>query len=280
MLYATFIGESLMFENNKYGNLDQRSFGAIQKEKLGNYIYALIDPRDRKMFYVGKGVGDRMFEHFKEAEDCHKNNKIASSKIIRILDIWNNDEDVEWAIICHSVDKSRIFEIESAVYNAVSVSQNGSLLNSSVTPHSSLLNKDDVKALAAKPINPEVAYKTVFVFPIQNALEKGGGEYEATRRAWYVKQEYQKIPSFAVGVSQGISKGSFRIKSWHVYHEKHEFIGDVHEPLNNYSWLKIINTAKGYWQRGNYLIVEFDGVGKFRIIRGSGPNNKWIDCVD
>lgn len=269
-----------MFKNKNYGNLEQRSFGSLQKEKLGHYIYALIDPRDRKMFYVGKGVGDRVFSHFKESEDCHKLKKIASSKVIRILDIWNNNEDVEWTIICHSVDKSRIFEIESAVYNAVSVSQNGSLLNSIDTPHSSLLNKDDVKALAAKPINPEHAYKMVFVFPIQNALEKGDSEYEATRRAWYVKKEYQKLPAFAVGVSQGISIGSFQIQSWSDYCKKHEFEGIREKSLENYSWLKIINMAKGYWQRGNYLIVEFDGNGKFRIIRGSGSNNNWIDCVD
>ena len=32
-------------------------------EKLGVYVYALIDPRDRSIFYVGKGVGDRVYSH-------------------------------------------------------------------------------------------------------------------------------------------------------------------------------------------------------------------------
>ena len=30
-------------------------------EKLAYYIYCLIDPRDGNIFYVGKGVGNRVF---------------------------------------------------------------------------------------------------------------------------------------------------------------------------------------------------------------------------
>lgn len=32
------------------------------------YVYVLIDPRDNKIFYVGKGKGDRINHHFKELE--------------------------------------------------------------------------------------------------------------------------------------------------------------------------------------------------------------------
>lgn len=36
-------------------------FSPKAKEGLANYVYCLIDPRDKKIFYVGKGKGDRVF---------------------------------------------------------------------------------------------------------------------------------------------------------------------------------------------------------------------------
>ena len=31
------------------------------------YVYRLIDPRNLQTFYVGKGCGDRVYQHAKEA---------------------------------------------------------------------------------------------------------------------------------------------------------------------------------------------------------------------
>ena len=44
------------------------------------------------------------------------------------------------------------------------------------------------------------------------------------------------------------------------------------------SWLNVISPAKGYYQRGNHLVVEFNGKGQFRIIRGC-PNHDWTNCI-
>ncbi|CDF99459.1 Putative uncharacterized protein [Avibacterium paragallinarum JF4211] len=34
-------------------------------EKIGYYIYCLVDPRNQNIFYVGKGKGNRVFQHSK-----------------------------------------------------------------------------------------------------------------------------------------------------------------------------------------------------------------------
>ena len=38
-------------------------FSQKVKEELGYYVYCLVDPRDRKIFYIGKGCGDRVYAH-------------------------------------------------------------------------------------------------------------------------------------------------------------------------------------------------------------------------
>lgn len=36
-------------------------FSQKTQEELKSYVYILIDPRDNKIFYVGKGYGNRVF---------------------------------------------------------------------------------------------------------------------------------------------------------------------------------------------------------------------------
>lgn len=58
--------------------------------RMRYYVYALVDPRDAQPFYIGKGTGDRMYQHDKEARLG-----LQTPKCIRIRDIWAAGADVE-----------------------------------------------------------------------------------------------------------------------------------------------------------------------------------------
>ena len=77
------------------------------------------------------------------------------------------------------------------------------------------------------------------------------------------------MPSYAVGVKNGISIGGFKVNEWEAHGDKSAFNGSAVPELVNFNWKKIINSSIGFWQRGNYLIVELDGTGRFRFIHGS-----------
>lgn len=48
------------------------SFTTLAKLGLKYYIYALICPITNKIFYIGKGSGNRVFEHTMEADRQQK----------------------------------------------------------------------------------------------------------------------------------------------------------------------------------------------------------------
>lgn len=71
------------------------------------YVYELIDPRTNKVFYVGKGTGDRAYHHTKSvlngnaSENPHKDRKIANildeGLTPRINFVYNDIEDEAYA---------------------------------------------------------------------------------------------------------------------------------------------------------------------------------------
>lgn len=264
---------------NQQRKFDQQIYAA-----LGEYIYVLRDPRDNKVFYVGKGTYDRVFDHFKDAELALQNNSGWTAKLRRIVEIWEEDLDVDWFIVRHSLQSTSaspvdVFDVEAAVIDVLDISQNGPALND-VAGHQVLtrgiLSPQEVSALALADVNPKNSYQTVFVFPIQNASARGIAAYDATRCWWGGSpQKYSgKPPALAVGIDRGTCVAVFDVQTWaqDTSTKKWEFLGnDVtngHEFANK-NWATIISAAMGYWQRGNYLVVQFDGKGKFKVLRGS-----------
>lgn len=269
-----------MFQGMTPGNLGKRNFSLLEREKLSSYVYALKDPRDQKVFYIGQGNGNRLFEHFIEAENYLNNpSGIPSSKIMRILDVWVAEEDVEWLILSSghsSDDKNLLDSIESAIIDTLSKSQNGPALNAVSGPHSTFLSEIDLVQIDAPHIDPEEEYGAVFIFPIHGALADGENLYNATRKAWRVPEKYRSLHNaIAVGIKEYISLSAYSIKEWIPHNEtKYEFNGKEYLELEHMNWRRIISDAMGYWQRGNYLVVSFDGNGSFRFLRGN-PDREW-----
>jgi uncharacterized protein len=54
-------------------------------ELLGHYVYLLVDPRDGRPFYIGKGRGVRMMAHGIEANEVDA--RPHRAKVARIRDI-------------------------------------------------------------------------------------------------------------------------------------------------------------------------------------------------
>ena len=90
------------------------------EENLGYYVYLLVDPRDGKPFYVGKGTGERCFSHVSEAHKTSKDSKDDYEKLATIRDIEDTGHEVHIDILRHGLTEDEAFHVESAAIELLS----------------------------------------------------------------------------------------------------------------------------------------------------------------
>lgn len=97
--------------------MDLDSFAEIG-DKIKYYVYILVDPDTHKIFYVGKGKKDRVFDHTNEVKKKLKNNdaKITSEKEKKIADIiLRTKQSPLMYIIRYNLEENEAFLIESVL---------------------------------------------------------------------------------------------------------------------------------------------------------------------
>jgi hypothetical protein len=186
-------------------------------QNIGSYVYRLIDPRNGETFYVGRGVGNRVFEHAKfadinkiidiEDEDEKWKDEI-SLKIKRILEIQNAGLDVLHIIHRHGMDKDTAKEVEAALIDAYPGLSN--ILGNDYGPmHVCQLESkyavemmllDESKKYLLININSSISEKDI---------------YDATRYAWKLNVQRASKVDFILAESQGIVKSVFVKVEWY-----------------------------------------------------------------
>jgi hypothetical protein len=110
-----------MDEHGATPGRDALSFLPGIAEQLGWYVYALRDPRDGAVFYVGKGFRNRVYQHSRQAR------KLAGQssdqlKLATIRDIHDAGLEVEVEIIRHRIpDEKSAYEVEAAVIDTLAL---------------------------------------------------------------------------------------------------------------------------------------------------------------
>jgi hypothetical protein len=184
--------------------------------RLHYYVYALRDPRDKKVFYVGKGKGDRINAHAREAS---KDPESERAKLNTINSIEQSGLSVEMLFLRTGIeDEEQAFAVEQAVIDAFHADRHP-LTNLVRGHHSSaqgLATLAVVVALhAAKPC-PSIPLPVIMV-KIQNGWRTDMGEtelYEKTRGHWKIAEKVRDESRYCLGVAYGVVQGAYRIDSW------------------------------------------------------------------
>lgn len=185
-------------------------------DALGFYVYALRDPRDKQVFYIGKGVGGRVFAHQREADDSAA---VQNAKRTRISEIRRAGQDVEHLLLRTKIpDENTAYIVEQAVIDGYAAT--GIKLTNLVKGHqASGFGLSTVEAAIARSISaptPPID-SPVIMFKINRAWKPDAGPkaiYEATRGHWKIGGEARKRATHALGVAFGIVRGVYEIESW------------------------------------------------------------------
>ncbi len=181
-------------------------------ERLKWYVYRLIDPRNGETFYIGKGKGDRIFQHAKGALSATANEDNADLKLSRIKAIRATGLDVGHVIHRHNIENENIaFQIEAALIDAYPG------LTNQVGGHGS----DDygcrhieeiVRDYAAEPF--EAREPLILICIARSYEEEGKSIYDAVRGTWRVS--IHKVRKFKLVLAHrlGIVVDVFRPTEW------------------------------------------------------------------
>ena len=251
------MGANLNQESDREMKNALEKFSAEVCGAIGYYVYRLVDPRDGSTFYVGKGNGNRVFDHVKQAlkfkqpktdEDIQENE--ISAKYQQIQEIRNVGLEVIPIIHRHGIkDENVAYQIEGALidaYQGLTNIQGG---------HGNL----DYGCANAKEIEDRYMAKEVsleqgkfVIIKIRNeVIAERGSVYEAVRRAW--KIDVKKVSGRdVIACVQGVIKGVFIKCKWHKSKETAGRFFFVGKPAKEETLARYVNNRipKRFCEKG------------------------------
>jgi len=180
-------------------------------EKLGFYVYRLIDPRNGETFYVGKGQADRVFQHANGALKLAPQEDALDTKMQRIKEIRSAGLEVGHVIHRHGIkDEETAFQIEAAVIDAYPG------LTNKVGGHSNDFGVAHVEEMIALyGAEPFVPMHPLLLISIGHSYrEEGKSVYDAVRYAWVLNPDKARQAEFVLAHVQGLVKGVFKPIKW------------------------------------------------------------------
>ncbi len=178
-------------------------------EQIGIYVYGLKDPRTNRYFYIGKGQGNRVYQHL-ALDDSESNPKTDLIKDIRAEGYEPTFDVIRWGL--SKKEEAVAFAIEAAIIDTLNVDQ----LSNLVRGHGrgagfGMLSADQIKEKFQGEDfvsrEPCIAFKLNRMWTPDLTVEE---LYEATRKMWRIGARRNRA-EFALAVSYGIVREVYKI---------------------------------------------------------------------
>ncbi len=224
-------------------------------EKMGYYVYILEDDKG-KPFYIGKGVGNRINQHFTKLMDS------GARKSEKVKTIKKLGSKVKKIILRHGITSEEAFILENAIIDFIGIEN----LTNIVKGHSDGKGIADLEELKIKYEPEDAIFEESALLININRLYKRGmlqnDIYEAVRKHWRINLNRARSINMVCAVSQGIIRGVFYQDKWLVsnradrkcYFEHRLKEKSVEKSVVNKYLNKSVNK---YWQQGAQYPIKY-----------------------
>ncbi len=177
-------------------------------QKLKYYVYRLIDPRNGETFYVGKGKGQRIFDHVKGDIKVDEQSA-ANPKLNRIHKIQALGMNVEHVIHRHGMEEDMAKEVEAALMDAYP-----GLVNRIAGTGSTDRGTQHVNEIVMKYSTEEFVVEEPLILISVRQLGEEIGIYEAVRGVWKLNLKRAEKHKLVLAHINGLVRGAYRPKEW------------------------------------------------------------------
>lgn len=199
-------------------------FDAITAEKIGYYVYALLNPETNQPFYIGKGKGNRVFEHQHAVLEGRVGPEL-SLKQEQIRYLLDKNLRIDHLILRFQLDEKEAYLVESTLIDAWNCF-GGNLLNVVAGHHSNfsgIKTTDEIMRLYNAPPLGKLEHR-VAIININKKYREHRHElnavYKSVQQAWVISAERRQSTQYVLAEYQGVIVGVFCIYDWYEVETK------------------------------------------------------------
>jgi len=250
-------------------------FNREAAEAAGHYVYMLIDGEEA--FYIGKGSGNRAFQHAQDELELADDETPMTAKLQRIREIRRRGDRVGVLLLrCGIATSNDAYRLESLAIDLLTVGTRGMKfdLHNLVAGHRArsegIMWADEFAAMYdAPPI--EIDGTPVLLFRIPKLWNRAMSEqelYEATRGWWQVNPRRAAQAKYVLAVSNGIVREVYTPdpQSWRTRDHHRVHAAGAKRPRYAFDGVRALD-APAQWRNASvaaYLPRGFQG--PFRYI--------------